>query len=105
MAGAPRRRGPAPRSSLWRILRRAARRRKPGVRLRGPPLSTTAPGATPLVGPPAALPVHVSARVLTEVGRADDEDLEALWPSFVSSPRAGRHTHRVPLFELDDLVV
>src|SRR6185437_13199374 len=36
--------------------------------------------ATPLVGPPVALAFDVSARVLAEVGRADDEDLEALRP-------------------------
>src|ERR671931_1614700 len=38
MAGAARRRGPAARSSLWRIRRRTARRQQPRVRLRGPPL-------------------------------------------------------------------
>src|SRR5712664_4973062 len=43
--------------------------------------------------------------MLAEVGRADDEDLEALWPGLVASPRAGRDAHRVPFLELDDLVV
>src|SRR5205823_3117166 len=35
---------------------------------------------TPLVSPPVALTIDVVARILAEVGRADDEDLEALWP-------------------------
>ncbi|HSP73332.1 MAG TPA: hypothetical protein VLN26_13240, partial [Gaiellaceae bacterium] len=52
-----------------------------------------------------ALTIDVVARILPEVGRADDEDLEALWPGLVASPRAGRDPHRVPFFELDDLVV
>src|SRR5439155_19118452 len=60
---------------------------------------------TPLVSPPVALAIDDFARILAEVGRADDEDLEALWPRLVASPRAGRHAHRVPFFELDDLVV
>src|SRR5256884_2806687 len=66
-----------------------------------PPPSRT----TPLVNPPVALAIDVFARILAEVGRADDEDLEAFWPSLVASPRAGRDAHRVPFFELDDLVV
>src|SRR4029453_6684944 len=60
---------------------------------------------TPLVSPPVALAIDVFARILAEVGRADDEDLEALWPGLVASPRAGGEAHRVPFFELDDLVV
>src|SRR2546429_5655730 len=60
---------------------------------------------TPLVSPPVALTIDVFARILAEVGRADDEDLEATWSGLVASPRAGRDPHRVPLFELDDLVV
>src|SRR5438876_415820 len=60
---------------------------------------------TPLVSPPVALTIDVFARILAEVGRADDEDLEALRPGLVASPRAGRDPHRVPFFELDDLVV
>src|SRR5207248_2797062 len=58
-----------------------------------------------LVNPPVALTIDVFARILAEVGRADDEDLEALWPGLVASPRAGRDAHRVPFLELDDLVV
>src|SRR5207249_2595279 len=47
----------------------------------------------------------VFARFLAEIGRADDEDLEALRPGLVASPRTGRDAHRVPFLELDDLVV
>src|SRR5881397_2382233 len=60
---------------------------------------------TPLVRPPVALTIDVFARILAEVGRADDEDLEALWPGLVASPRTGRDAHRVPFLERDDLVV
>src|SRR5947199_9200526 len=56
---------------------------------------------TRLVGPPVALALDVFARILAEVGRADDEDLEALWPGLVASPRAGRDAPRVPFFEPD----
>src|SRR3954468_14246535 len=59
----------------------------------------------PLVSPPVAPALDVLPRRLTEVGRADDDDLEALRPGLVASPRAGRDAHRVPLPELDDLVV
>src|SRR5947208_3913875 len=58
-----------------------------------------------LVNPPVALTIDVFARILAEVRRADDEDLEALWPGLVASPRTGRDAHRVPFLELDDLVV
>src|SRR6266513_3469479 len=58
-----------------------------------------------LVSPPVALAVDVFARSLAEVGRADDDDLEAPRPGLVASPCAGRDAHRVPLLELDDLVV
>src|SRR6266536_6560359 len=58
-----------------------------------------------LVSPPVALALHVVARILAEVGRTEDEDLEALWPALVASPRAGRDAHHVPLLDLDDLVV
>jgi hypothetical protein len=57
------------------------------------------------VSPPVALAIHVAARILAEVGRADDEDLEALWPGLVTSPHTGRDPHRIPFLELDDLVV
>src|SRR5918996_4257088 len=58
-----------------------------------------------LVSPPVALALDVIARSLAEIGRADDEDLEAVRPGLVAAPRTGRDTHRVPLPELDDLVV
>src|SRR5215510_7729524 len=58
-----------------------------------------------LVSPPVALAGDVFARIVAEVGRADDEELEALRPGLVTSPRSGRDAHRVPLLQLDDLVV
>src|SRR5919109_5458523 len=58
-----------------------------------------------LVSPPVALALDVFARGLAEIGRADDEDLEALRPGLIASPRTGRDAYRVPLLELDDLVV
>src|SRR3954453_16000586 len=58
-----------------------------------------------LVSPPVALALDVFARSLAEVGRADDDDLEALRPGLVASPRTGRDAPRVPLLDLDDLVV
>src|SRR5207253_10760588 len=58
-----------------------------------------------LVSPPVALALDVVARSLPEIGRADDDDLEALRPGLVASPRTGRDAHRVPLLGLDDLVV
>src|SRR5213083_2315448 len=57
-----------------------------------------------LVSPPVALALDVFARSLAEIGHADDEDLEALRPGLVASPRTGRDAHRVPFLELDDLV-
>src|SRR6202040_1040513 len=58
-----------------------------------------------LVSPPVALAIDVFARSLAEIGRADDDDLEAPGPGLVASPRTGRDADRVPLLELDDLVV
>src|SRR5215207_5128119 len=58
-----------------------------------------------LVSPPVALALDVFARSLAEIGRADDDDLEAPGPGLVASPGTGRDAHRVPLLELDDLVV
>ena len=49
--------------------------------------------------------MDVFARVLAEIGRADDKDLEALRPGLVASPRTGRGAHCVLFLELDDLVV
>src|SRR5688572_29759444 len=59
----------------------------------------------PLASPPVALALDVVAGRLAEVGRADDDDLEALRPGFVAAPGTGRDAHNVPLLELDDLVV
>src|SRR5829696_9166788 len=67
-------------------------------------IAATAP-AWALVGPPVAPALDVFAGSLAEIGRADDEDLEALRPGLVASPRIGRDAHRVALLELDDLVV
>src|SRR2546423_5155563 len=58
-----------------------------------------------LATPPVALALDVFARSLAEIGRADDDDLETLRPGLVASPRTGGDAHRVPLLELDDLVV
>src|SRR5829696_1688718 len=58
-----------------------------------------------LVSPPVAPALDVLARSLAEIGRADDDDLKAPRPGLVASPRTGRDAHRVPLPELDDLVV
>jgi hypothetical protein len=58
-----------------------------------------------LVSPPVALAIDVFALPLTKIGGAEDEDLETLRPGLVASPRSGRHAHRVPLLELDDLVI
>src|SRR5213595_3175049 len=58
-----------------------------------------------LVSPPVALAIDVFAPSPAEIGRADDEDLEAVRPGLVASPRTGRDAHRVPFIELDDLVV
>src|SRR5215207_1160819 len=58
-----------------------------------------------LVSPPVALSLDVFTRSLAEIGSANDDDLEALRPGLVASPRTGRDAHRVPLLELDDLVV
>src|SRR3712207_1717352 len=69
------------------------------------PSIATAVSRPALVGPPVAPALDVFARSLAEIGRSDDEDLEALRPGLVASPRTRGHAHRVPLLELDDLVV
>src|SRR3954453_22573570 len=58
-----------------------------------------------LVRPPVALALDVFTRSVAEIGRADDDDLESPRPGLVASPRTGRDAPRVPLLELDDLVV
>src|SRR5215218_10987188 len=102
--GSPRRR------LVRRPLRTVAARRKPalGSCSAGDPYAARRlerVRKTWLVSPPVAPAVDVFARILAEVGRADDEDLEAFWPGLVASPRAGRDAHHVPFLELDDLVV
>src|SRR6266550_2344727 len=80
---------------LWLAVRAFARgriRRDPSTERRS-------------VSPPVSLTLHVFPRVLAEVGRAEDEDLEALRPGLVPSPCTGRNAHDVPLLDLDDLVV
>lgn len=58
-----------------------------------------------LISPPVALATDVFAHSATEIGRANDEDLEALPPGLVASPRTRRDADRVPLPELDDLLI
>src|SRR2546430_9344030 len=58
-----------------------------------------------LVSPPVAPAIDVFGRSLTDIRRADDEDLEARRPGLIASPRTGRDAHRVPFPELDNLVV
>src|SRR4051812_27179281 len=58
-----------------------------------------------LVSPPVALTVHVFARIPAEIGRTEDEDLEAPRPALIPSPHAGRDASHAPLLALDNLVV
>src|SRR3954464_15317530 len=58
-----------------------------------------------LVSPPVALSLDVFTASLAEIGSANDDNLEALGPGLVASPRTGRDAHGVPLLEVDDLVV
>src|SRR5580698_7822465 len=57
------------------------------------------------VSPPVAPTFDVSPRVLAEIRRTEDEDLEALSSTLVPSPSTGRNAHDVPLLDLDDLIV
>ena len=52
--------------------------------------------AAGLISPPVALALDVLARIVAEVGRADDEDLEALAARPRSRASAGRDADRVP---------
>ena len=65
----------------------------------------TGPSGQLLVRPPVALTLDVLARILAEIGRTEDEDLETLRPGLIASPRARRDPNHVPLLELDDLLV
>jgi hypothetical protein len=58
-----------------------------------------------LVSRPAALALHVVARILAETGRTKDEDFETVRTALVAAPRSWRDAHDVLLLELDDLVV
>src|SRR6476469_7518862 len=58
-----------------------------------------------LVSPPVALALDVVAPGVPETGRAENDDLEAFRPGLVASPRTGGNAHRIPLLELDNLVV
>src|SRR3954451_21849712 len=78
--------------------------RSPGQRGRGRRRSTSR-GRAALVRPPVPLARDVSPPSLAEIGRADDDDLQARRPGLVASPRTGRDAHRIPLLELDDLVI
>src|SRR5205085_2723525 len=102
--------------SAWRSPRASPRRTtEPSPSPPGPPAGSASrcnypprhelPADALLVGPPVAPAIDVFARSLAEIGRADNQDLEAFRPGLVASPRAGRDAHRVPFLELDDLVV
>src|SRR4029077_3097408 len=57
------------------------------------------------VSPPAAPTFHVCARIVSEIRRTEDEDLEAVRPALVGSPHGGGDEHHVQLLDVDDLVV
>src|SRR5262249_54345240 len=58
-----------------------------------------------LVSPPVAPALDIVTRSLAEIGCADDDELETCRSGLVASPRTRRDAHRVPLPELDDLIV
>src|ERR1700749_2991994 len=66
---------------------------------------TSVAGGVTLVSPPVALALDVFTRSVAEIGRADDEDLEALRSGLIASPRTRRDADRVPFLQVDDLVV
>src|SRR3954452_12750325 len=90
---------PAALSGVWDGCRRRA------TSWRRPERARRSDTYLALVSPPVALALDVFAPSLAETGRADDDDLEALRPGLVATPRTGRNAHRIPLLELDDLVV
>ena len=75
------------------LLRRVARVSRPDERRH------SRRGATPSSpSQPTSRAGHRRLRAdVAEIGRADDEELEALGPCLVASPRTGRDAHRVPL--------
>src|SRR4051794_7405384 len=87
---------------LWSGIHPAWYRRYQAPTLRRVPARR---GERLFAGPPVALPVDVVPRRIAETGRPDDEDLQAVRPGLVATPRARGDTHRVPFLELDDLVV
>src|SRR4051812_7122869 len=96
--------GPADASTVWASAEASESARRSACILRRTREPNIVRGASQiqhdLVGPPVAPAFDVFARRVAEVGRADDEDLEALRPGLVASPRAGWDTHRVPRLEL-----
>src|SRR3954452_24364668 len=63
-------------------------------------------GVSPLANtPPVATTLDVFAPSLAKTGRDDDNEVQALRPCLVASPRTGRNAHCVPLPDLNDLVV
>src|SRR6478609_1309461 len=68
------------------------------------PVSSSRKGprsATPTV----AGPLDIVARSVAEMWCADYEDLEAVRAGLVAAPGSRRDAHRIPLHDLDDLVV
>src|ERR1700742_4209054 len=57
------------------------------------------------VSPPVSLTLHISPRVLAQVGRTEDDDLKAVRPGLVPSPCTRRDAHDVQLPDVDDLVI
>ena len=44
--------------------------------------------ARALISPPVALTLHIFTHMLAKTGRTEDEDLEAVRPGLIASPRA-----------------
>src|SRR6476646_3916314 len=63
------------------------------------------PAGAALAGPPVAPALDGVAWIVTEVRGADHQQLQTLGACLVAAPRSRRHAHRVPLAQLDDLVV
>src|SRR5438445_217412 len=76
-------------SSTGRPARACSRRRRPSL-------------SCPLVGPPVLLDLGVAG---AGTRRADREQLEPVGPGLEGARRVLRHAHRIPLAEVDDLVL
>src|SRR5262249_16118324 len=98
---APCRAAGSPRPSTVRGSSARARHRPRTLAPRLPFYQATAE----LVSPPAALALHVFARILAAIRRAAAEHLEAVRTGLVAPTGSRRDAHSVPLPELDDLVV